>query len=182
MVDLPTVGNQIVTTTAPQSSVSRGDIQQNYDIMEHALGKVADATTDIATDMAKNQAATDLQNQKVTLNADGTVNVVNPANSIIFGRAGDIYHTAVMAGTIAQHSNVVSQEMNSLHQQYETDPQGFKAASDSWKAGYLAQHGGGEVGQAISQQADQLQTQHLNAITNTAGTNDLKQQDSALTA
>lgn len=182
MVDLPTVGNGIVTSTAPQSSVSRGDIQQNADLMAGALSKVADASMDIATQMAKDQAANDLQKQKVTLNADGTVDVVNPANSIIFGRAGDAYHAAVMAGTIAQHSNVISSEMNNLHQQFETDPAGFNAAADAWKAQYLSVHGGGQVGQAISQQADQQQTQHSNAITNTAGKNDLQQQDSSLTA
>ena len=137
--------------------------------MANALNKVADASSDIATDMAKKQAADDLQNQKVTLNADGTVNVVNPANSLIFGRAGEAYHAAVQAGTIAQHSNVISTEMNDLHQKYSTDPAGFKAAADAWTAQYTSQHGGGEVGQAITQQAAQLQTQHFNAITNTAG-------------
>jgi len=89
------VTNLTITTTAPQSSVSRGDIQGNADLMANALGKVADVSSDIATDMAKKQAANDLQNQKVTLNADGSVNVVNPANSVIFGRAGDQYHAAV---------------------------------------------------------------------------------------
>jgi hypothetical protein len=181
-VNLPTVGNGIVTTTAPQSSVSRGDIEQNANLMAGALGKVADASMDIATDMAKKQAADDLQNQKVTLDADGNVTVVNPANSLIFGRAGDAYHAAVQAGTIAQHSNVISEEMNNLHQQYPTDPAAFKAAADAWTANYTSEHGGGEVGQAITQQAAQVQTQHLNAITNTAATNDLQQQNSSLTA
>jgi hypothetical protein len=182
MVDLPTVGNAIVTTTAPQSSVSRGDIQGNADLMAGALNKVADASMSVATDMARTQAANDLQNQKVTLNADGSVSVANPANSLIFGRAGEAYHAAVQAGTIAQHSNVISTEMNDIHQKYETDPAGFKAASDAWKDQYASQHGGGEVGLAITQQADQLQTQHFNAITNTTATNDLKQQDSSLSA
>jgi muramidase (phage lysozyme) len=180
MVDLPTVGNGIVTSTAPQSSVSRGDIEQNANLMAGAMSKVADATSDIATDMAKTQAANDLQQQKVTLNADGSVSVANPANSLIFGRAGEAYHAAVQAGTIAEHSNVISQEMNGLHQEYETDPGGFKKASDAWKAQYLSQHGGGIVGQAISQQADQLQTQHFNAITNFAGNLDIEKNQKSL--
>jgi Phage tail lysozyme len=182
MVDLPKVSTAVVTSTAPRSSVSPGQIQGNTDLMANALGKVANASMDIATDMAKTQAADDLQNQKVTLSADGTVNVVNPANSVIFGKAGEAYNNAVQAGTIAQHSNVISTEMNDLHQKYEADPLGFKAASDAWKEQYLSQHGGGEVGQAIAQQADQLQTQHLNAITNTASKVDLATQNSALTA
>jgi hypothetical protein len=182
MVDLPTVPDRIVTTTAPQSSVSRGDIIGSTNLMARAIGDVADAQMDIATREARDQAASDLQQQKVTLNADGSVAVATPANSIIFGRAGEQYHRAVQAGTIAQHDNVISQEMNDLHQQFPTDPAAFKTAADAWKAKYLEDHGGGQVGQAISQQADQVQTQHLNSITNAAGTNDLQQQNSALSA
>jgi len=182
MVELATVPDRIVTSTAPQSSVSRSDIIGNSNLMAKAIGDVADAQMEIATRQAKEQAANDLQKQKVTLNEDGSVSVVNPANSLIFGRAGEQYHAAVQAGTIAQHSNVISQEMNDLHQKYPTDPAAFNTAADSWKAKYLQDHGGGQVGLAIQQQADQTQTQHANAITNTAGTNDLKQQDSALSA
>lgn len=182
MVDLPKVSDAIVTSTAPQSSVSRSDIQGNADLMANAIGKVADSTMDIATDMAKKQAADDLQNQKVTLNADGSVNVVNPANSVIFGRAGEAYNSAVQAGTIAEHSNVISQEMNDLHAKYPTDPTAFKAAADAWKAQYASQHGGGEVGQAIAQQADQVQTQHFNAITNATASNDIDNQKKSISS
>gem|GEM_PF-3787864 len=182
MVALPTVGEGIVTSTAPQSSVSRGDIQQNADLMANAMGKVADASSDIATQMAREQAGTDLQNQKVTLGPDGSAQVVNPANSLIFGRAGEAYHAAVQAGTIAQHSNVISQEMNDMHQKYQTDPAGFKTASDAWKAQYAEQHGDGQVGQAIMQQADQLQTQHFNSITNETASNDVVNQKKSITA
>jgi hypothetical protein len=182
VVDLPTVPDRIVTSTAPTSSVSRSDITGSTNLMAKAIGDVADAQMDIATRQAKEQAATDLQQQKVTLNADGSVSVANPTNSLIFGRAVEQYHAAVQAGTIAQHSNVISQEMNDIHQQYPTDPAAFKTAADAWKARYLQDHGGGQVGEAISQQADQVQSQHQMAITNAAGTNDLKQKDSSLSA
>src|ERR1700744_1911532 len=126
MVDLPTAGNQIVTSTAPQSPVSPGANQGNADLMANAMSKVADASMDIATDMAKKQAADDLQNQKVTLNADGSVSVVNPVSApLLFGRAADAYHAAVQAGTIAQYSNVISSEMNDLHQKHEGHPASF---------------------------------------------------------
>lgn len=182
MVDLPTVPDRIVTSTAPTSSVSRADIIGDADRMAGALTKVADATMEIATRQAKEQAAADLQQQKVTLNADGSVNVVNPANSMIFGRAGEVYKSAVQAGTLAQHSNVISMQMNELHQQYPTDPLAFKTAADAWKTKYAEQHGGGEIGQAIAQQADQSQTQHFNAITNTAGNLDITNQQKSIQA
>jgi len=182
MVELATVPDRIVTSTAPQSSVSRSDIIGSTDMMANALSKVADAQMDIATKQAKEQAAEDLQNQKVTLNEDGSVSVVNPANSVIFGRAGEQYHAAVMAGTIAQHGNVISEEMNGLHQKFPTDPVGFKAAAEAWKATYVQQHGGGEVGEAISQQVNQAQTQHYNAITNTSANIDITNQQKSIQA
>ena len=182
MVDLPTVQDRVVTSATPQSSVSRSDIISHNDMMANALTKVADATMEIATRQAKEQAADDLQKQKVTLNADGSVNVDTPANSLIFGRAGDAYEHAVKAGTIAQHSNVISEEMNNLHQKYPTDPAGFKAAAEAFKAKYAEQHGGGEVGLAIKQQADQASTQHYNAITNTSANIDVTNQQKSIQA
>jgi muramidase (phage lysozyme) len=182
MVDLPTAPDRVVTSTAPQSSVSRGDIIGTHDLMASALDKVSDATMEVATKLAKDQAAEDLQQQKVVRNDDGSVTVVNPANSLIFGRAGEAYHAAVAAGTIAQHSNIISTEMNDLHQKYPTDPAAFKAASRAWKDKYLADHGSGEVGLAIQQQADSLETQHYNAITNTAGRIDIGNQQKSINA
>ena len=182
MVDLPTVPDRIVTSVAPQSSVSRGDIISQANQTAGAVSAVADTLMDVATRQAKQQAAEDLQNQKITRDADGNVTVANPANSIIFGRAGDLYHDAIQAGTIAQHGNIISQTLNDLHQQYPTDPAAFTAAADSFKARYLQQHGGGVVGEALARDFDQTFTQHYNSITNTAGNIDLKQQDSALSA
>jgi len=182
MVELATVPDRIVTSTAPQSSVSRQDIIGSTNLMAKAIGDVADASMDIATRQAKEQAAEDLQKQKVTLNADGSVSVANPANSMIFGAAGDHYRAAVQAGTIAQHSNVISQEMNDLHQKYPTDPAAFKTAADAWKAQYLQDHGGGQVGLAIQQQAESVQTQHALAITNTTAQLDVSNQQKSIQA
>lgn len=174
MVDLPTVGNAIVTTTAPQSSVSRGDIQSSADLMAGALGKVADASMDIATQQAKTQAANDLQNQKVTRDADGNVTVTNPIQSpLLFGNAAAAYEDAARAGTVAQHGNVISQELNELHQKYPADPKGFAKAADGWKQSYLAQHGGGITGELLERDFDQTATQHFNAITDVAGKADV---------
>ena len=182
MVDLPLAPERLVTTSAPKSSVSRGDIIGQGDMLAGAINKVADATMDIATRMAKDQAADDLQNQKVTRNEDGSVNVENRANSLIVGRAGEAYGEAVKAGTIAQHSNVISQEMNDLHAKFPTSPDEFRTAADAWKAKYLADHGSGEIGLALQQQADRLQTQHGNAITNVTGQLDITNQQKAITA
>jgi muramidase (phage lysozyme) len=182
VVDLPTVPDRLVTSEAPTSSVSRSDIIGSTNLMARAIGDVADATMEIATRQAKEQAATDLQQQKVVRNPDGSVSVVNPANSLIFGRAGEAYKSAVQAGTLAQHSNVISTELNDLHQKNPNDPAAFKVGADSFKAKYSEEHGGGIVGQAISQQFDAQATQHLNSITNTAGQLDIANQQKSIQA
>lgn len=180
MVALPLLPERVVTTTAPQSSVTRSDIMREGDMMAGALNKVADSTMSIATDLAKEQAAEDLTQQKVVRNADGSVSTINPANSVIFGRAGEVYNDAVRAGTIAQHSNVLSEAMTDLHTKHATDPAGFKAASDAFLDNY--DHGGGEAGAAILQRGHQLQTQNLNSITTSAANLDITNQQKSIQA
>ncbi|MDI3563565.1 hypothetical protein [Bradyrhizobium sp. Arg816] len=182
MVDLPLLPDRVVTSTAPTSSVSRSDIISSNDQMAKALGQVADAQMDIATRQAKEQAAEDLSQQKVVRNADGSVSTINPASSVIFGRAGDAYNEAVKAGTIAQHSNVISQEMTDLHTKYPTDPAGFKAASTAWLDNYRSQHGGGIAGEAIQQQAERAQTQHFDSIVTTSANLDVSNQQKSINA
>jgi muramidase (phage lysozyme) len=182
VVNLPLLQDRVVTSTAPQSSVSRSDITSSNDQMARALSQVADATMDIATRQAKDQAAEDLAQQKVVRNPDGSVSTINPANSVIFGRAGEAYSEAVKAGTIAQHSNVISQEMTDLHTKYATDPGGFKAASTAWLDKYREQHGGGIAGQAIQQQAERAQTQHLDSIVTATANLDITNQQKSIQA
>lgn len=182
MVDLPTVSNQIVTSTAPQSSITSGAIEQEYNQRAAAYGKVADTLMDVSTDLAKKQAADDLMNQKVTRNADGSVNVENPASApLIFGDAGEAYSNAVKVGTIAQHANSLSQDFANLHTQFPTDPTAFKAAADAHLA-KTAQTIGGPIGEAVQQEGQQLLTQHYNAITSTAASNDVENQKKSITA
>jgi len=182
MVQLATVPDRIVTSEAPTSSVSRQDIIGNTNLMAKAISDVADAQMEIATRQAKEQAADDLQQQKVMRNPDGSVSVADPANSVIVGRAGQAYKHAVEVGTIAQHSNVISTDLNDLHQKHPTDPAAFKAAADAWKAKYAKEHGGGLVGEAISQQFDSQATQHYNSISNTASKLDIVNQQKSITA
>src|SRR5665213_3238424 len=106
MVDLPTVSDGIVTTTAPQSSVTPGVIEQGANLMAGALSKVADATMDVATEQAKKQAANDLMARKVTCKSDGSESVESPISApLSFGKGGGAYRAVGQAGTIAQHTN-----------------------------------------------------------------------------
>ncbi|WGR74346.1 MULTISPECIES: hypothetical protein [unclassified Bradyrhizobium] len=149
--------------------------------MAGALTKVADATMGVAEQFARDQAGEDLQNQKVVRNADGSVSTVNPASAVIFGRAGELYNKTVQAGTLAQHENVLTNEMADLHRKHVADPAGFKAASDSFLENY--DHGlGGEAGAALMQRGRELQTQNFNAIANQTANLDIANQQKSINA
>lgn len=168
MVDLPTVSNGIVTSTAPQSSITPGVIEQGANLMASAVNKVADAQMDIATKQAKEQAADDLMAQKVTRNADGSVNVENPISApLIFGRAGETYTDATNVGTIAQHANSLSEGFTDLHAKFPADPAAFKAAAQAY-LNKSAETITGPIGEAVQREGQQLFTQHVNAITDKA--------------
>lgn len=182
MVDLPSTPISGVTSEAPRSAISPGQIAAPYQQMGDALDKIGDGLSKTAVPLAKQQAANDLLKQKITRNADGSVNVENPASApLLFGEAGKAYVDAVNAGTIAQHGNLISQDLTDLHQKFPTDPQGFRAASEA----YFAKRSSdltGPVGEAIQREGAQLQTQHLNAITNAAATNDVENQKKSILA
>jgi len=181
VVNLPLASERIVTSTAPTSSVSRQDIISSNDQMAKALGQVADAQMDIATRQAKEQAAEDLSQQKVERAADGSVSVANPANSVIFGRAGDAYHEAVKAGTLAQTSNVLSERLKEIHAEHPTDPAAYKAAAGAFLEKYQADNKG-TIGEAATLHGQQLATQHYNAITNTTVNLDVTNQQKSINA
>ncbi|KJC35651.1 hypothetical protein UP09_30985 [Bradyrhizobium sp. LTSP885] len=182
MVDLPTVQNGNITSTAPQSAITPGIIEQGANMRAAAYGKVADDLMDVSTELAKKQAADDLMKQKIVRNADGSATVENPATApLIFGEAGKAYADAVRIGTIAQHSNDLSQHFNELHQQYPADPAAFKVASDAFLEKRATQITG-PIGEAIQREGGQLQTQHYNAITDRAASAELATQGSAISA
>lgn len=181
MVNLPLAPERLVTSEAPKSSVSRQDIMSNANMMAKALNDVADATMTIATKQAEEAAAEDLSQQKVVRNEDGSVTTVNPANSVIFGRAGEVYNEAVKAGTIAQTGNVVSERLNEIHREHPTDPAAFKRASGAF-LDKMASENPGTIGGIAVQRGRDLATQHFNSITNTTANLDITNQQKSINA
>src|SRR6478736_1217450 len=154
MVDLPTVGNGIVTSQAPQSAITAAHIERRAGDEAGVLKKGADALMQVSSDLAREQAGEDLKNQKIVRDADGNVKVENPASApLIFGDAGRVYHEAVFAGTAAQHANETSSVMTELHAKNPTDPAAFKAAAEAWRDKTL-QNVDGLMGEAVRRQSD----------------------------
>lgn len=84
-----------------------------------------------------------------------TVAATPTDNALVYGNAAKQYAAAVRAGTLAQHSSIISCGMNHLRRVYRTDPEAFTVAADAWKSAYVGQHGGGEVGQAVEWMIDE---------------------------
>ena len=181
--ELPTIRpSPIVTSEAPTPRISGAEVAQPYEELGRAFQKVGDAAEAIAVPLAKRQAAEDLLQQKVTRNADGSINVTQPETSpLMFGEAGKAYHDAIAAGTMAQWRNALSQRFAEIHQDFPADPTGFKNATDSFLS-TAANNAPPQIQRAVQSEAAQLQTQHYNAITDRAATIGVELQKSAIMA
>lgn len=183
MVDLPKVNDSLITSQAPQSSVSANEVRRQYSQAAGAAMEVADAFASRAKENGKTAAAEDLMHQKVVSNADGSVTVENPASApLLFGDAKKTYDAAIITGTAAQHDNVISEKMTELHKEFPTDPHAFQAAATAFIDKHTQGISNPRIGAAVKQTGDQLATQHFNSITNTAANIDIENQKKSITA
>lgn len=120
-------------------------------------------TENLATDLAKTQAQDDLS-KAVTLDANGQPQVATPQNSIMLGRAGEAYQAAIQSGTKAAATSQVTDTLTGMHQQFQTDPAGFQAASNAYAESLRSKYPG-EIGNALADQAqNQAAAHHANLV------------------
>ena len=167
---------------APQSHLSASQIAQPAEDMAKALEKWSGATNAVAVPLAERQAYADLSQQKVTRDANGNVQVLNPANSVMFGEAGQRYNEIVRQGTAAGAANVVAQQMTDLRIRNPMDANGFKAASDAWIDQFQQQFGGTPWGAQAVMHARQSQTQHYDNIANVSALNSVEENKKSILA
>lgn len=161
-LSLEVPGNVAEAPHTPESRGVPGAIEGAYRTEAAGQEQLSRGLENLATPIAQAQAATDLQNQKVTLGPDGKIQVVNPAKSLIFGQAGDAYGDAVVRGTAAQADTLVSQKMQEIHLAHLGDPQGQMTATNAFMAGLKGATGNPVIDQAIQQHAGALATEHYN--------------------
>src|SRR5271166_855616 len=158
---------------APTSHLSAEQLAQPGKGMAAALEKWSGATNAVAVPLAERQAYADLSQQKVTRDANGNVQVLNPANSVMFGEAGQRYNEIVRQGTAAGAANVVAQQMTDLRIRNPMDANGFKAASDAWIDQFGKQFGDTPWGAQAVLHARQSQTEHYDNIANAGALNSI---------
>lgn len=163
MVNLPLRQPQLVETQLPQSRVTPGAIENAGDAIATGLNKLSTGLENVAVPFAE-QEGRDAAAKAVTLNPDGSLNVQQPAGSFILGRAGDAYEHAATAGVIAAQSTATATKLTELRQQFQSDPQGFRTAANSYLQSAL---GGrtGDVANALMQDGQRQIGQHYdNAV------------------
>jgi len=169
---LDLVPKEVVTSQQPRG-LSPGQVAQPYEELGRSLQTLSTGLSDVAVPLAEKQAAADLNQQKVTRGPDGSIQVANPANAVIFGEAGKAYERAVVSGTVAQAGNLAAQDMTQLHRQFPLDPQGFSTSAQAHLDKIASGQGDSIAGQEILREGRSLYTQHLDAITNAAAMNDV---------
>src|SRR5580704_18378621 len=123
--------HSVATSTAPRSNISAAEVAQPKQELGEAFDKLHGALDAVAEPLAEQAAAHDLDQQRVTRNADGSISVLNPSNSLIFGDAGTKYTHAVQVGTLAQVSDQMHQDFTELHQKFPLDPAAFRTAAQA---------------------------------------------------
>jgi len=170
---LKDVPRDVVTSQAPRG-LSAGEVAQPYEELGRSLQTLSTGLSDLAVPLAEKQAAEDLNQQKVTRGPDGSIQIANPANSVIFGEGGKAYERAIVSGTVAQGGNIAAQDMTALHRQFPLDPKGFETAAQAHLDKIQSDVGDTIAGQEILREGRSRFTEHLDAITNASAMNDVE--------
>lgn len=175
MVDLPTVPQNIVTSEAPKTALSRGQIASPYQLLGEALDKVGQgyqkfgqglesaskSTEDLSVSMAKQAGL-----RAVTRDADGNIQV---EQAPIVGPAAVAYQRAVKFAALAEGEGEARRKDIELRTEFRDNPEGYLAAADAFKKNLQKQYtdaAGPEVGLAMAKAIDQVTTQTYKGLLN----------------
>jgi hypothetical protein len=118
-VDLTPINTSIVTSKAPQSSVTPGEVAAPYQELANNLSKAGE----VAESAAENFAQTAGENA-VTRSADGSLQIQRQP---IIGPASGVYARAAQMSYLAQTEPEIQNKMTEARIKYANDPAGFQA-------------------------------------------------------
>src|SRR5262249_24328824 len=108
--DLTIKPSPVVTSEAPVSHVSAGEVAQPYQMLARSLDRLGEGLEDAATPLAEQAGY-----KAVTRDADGNIQVDRMP---IFGKAGFAYAHAVKMGALAQGEGDAKRADIELREQY----------------------------------------------------------------
>jgi hypothetical protein len=167
----------LVTSEAPRSQISTGDIVGPYQMLSRSLDKLGEGLEDMATTFAEKAGA-----KAVSRDADGNIQVERVP---IFGRAGDAYARAVRVAALAEGEGAAKRQDIELREKYRDDPQGYQNAAQAYKDATVKQYttaAGPEVGNAVGQAIDNTTTFTYRGLLNEKERLDLQRAESRMTA
>lgn len=161
MVDLPQTPIESITSEAPRSSLSPGQIAQPYEQLGAAFDKLGDGLGKASESLAEQAGY-----QAVTRDADGNIQV---EKAPIVGPAAAAYSRAVKFAALAEGEGDAKRADIEMRQQYRDDPAGYLAAADKFKDGLQKKYtdaAGPEVGIAMGRSVDAVTTQTYRGLLN----------------
>ena len=167
----------IVTSEAPRSQISTGDIVGPYQQLARGMDKLGQGLEDVATPLAEQAGY-----KAVTRDAQGNIQVDRMP---IFGRAGDAYAHAVKMGALAQGEGDAKRADIALREQYRDNPQGYQQAAQAFKDKTVAQYqaaAGPEVATALGAAIDNTTTYTFRGLLNEKERLDLQRAESQMNA
>src|SRR6516165_7796455 len=152
----------VVTSEAPRSQLSTGDIVGPYQQLAHGLDKLGQGFEDIAVPLAERAGA-----NAVTRDAEGNIKV--EPHWPIFGKAGEAYSNAVKMGALAEADGAGQRAMVSLGEQYRADPDKFQNAGKAYidnTVDQVSSVAGPEVSAPLRRRLEATMTQQWRGISN----------------
>ena len=153
MVDLTAQPGPVVTSQAPSSGVSLGDIERPYSELANTLNKTGEASEAIAETAAEKAGM-----NAVTRDADGNLQI---EKFPIIGPASQAYSRAMKIAALAEGEGAAKDKDIELRTQFRDDPQGYLVAANAYKDQTVADYtkqGAPEVGMAMGRAIDSSTT------------------------
>jgi hypothetical protein len=151
----------VVTSDAPVSRVSTGEVAQPYQMLGQALDKAGEGLEALATPLAERAGL-----QSVTMDDQGNMSV---AHTPIFGEAGIAYSRAMKFSALAQADGEAKRQDIAISKQFPNDPDQYLAASNKFRdtlVQKVTDQAGPEVGLSLSRAIDTTTTFNYRRLAN----------------
>lgn len=155
MVDLPQASERVVTSEAPRSEISAGEVASPYHMLGQALDKGAEALNAVAEPLAEQAGL-----KAVSRDDQGNLQV---SKAPILGPAGAVYARAMKFSALAQGEAEAKRKDIDISKQFPDDPQKYLAASQAFRDATVKDYSsklGSEVGLSLGRAIDNTTTQN----------------------
>lgn len=154
MVDSPIAREQrVVTSEAPQSHISPGEVAQPYEMLGHSLDKLGEGLEAVAIPLAE-RAGTE------AVSRDPNTGELTVSKLPIFGAAGFAYSRAMKVSALAQGEAEARRQDILISKEFPDDPEAYRAAANKYRDKLIQQYNAvsPEVGMALGRAVDNQTT------------------------